>query len=307
MDSFDISDFQMPASGSRLLSEPTPDISSSSSTRTGPGGDDLSISELSLSDRPQSKSARRRPFSLLAPPPDDSALADDDVEEDEGGMDATMTQEDLEKARRLAVKTREEKLQHDLFMLKKLNSAFEVYKDALRETKSSTDRVATRLEHTNALLDKYVRILSRSEKITKLILDERWQGADVDEEQLEREEAARIEREHREEEERRLAEQKERERREREQRERQEREERERLEREKAEAAKTVSRGSGVRGVRGTRASMRGFRGASRAASTATSVRGGAMSASGIPGIKRGTSSTTARGTTGRGGIPRRT
>ncbi|RPD59928.1 hypothetical protein L227DRAFT_118234 [Lentinus tigrinus ALCF2SS1-6] len=179
MDSFDISDFQMPASGSRLLSEPTPDISSSSSTRTGPGGDDLSISELSLSDRPQSKSARRRPFSLLAPPPDDSALADDDAEEDEGGMDATMTQEDLEKARRLAVKTREEKLQHDLFMLKKLNSAFEVYKDALRETKSSTDRVATRLEHTNALLDKYVRILSRSEKITKLILDERWQGADA--------------------------------------------------------------------------------------------------------------------------------
>ena len=39
--------------------------------------------------------------------------------------------------------------------------------------------VATRLEHTNALLDKYVKILSRSEKITKLILDERWEGADA--------------------------------------------------------------------------------------------------------------------------------
>ncbi len=139
MDSFDISDFQMPASGSRLLSEPTPDISSSSSTRTGPGGDDLSISELSLSDRAHSKSARRRPFSLLAPRTDESAVTDDDVEEGEGGIDETMTQEDLEKAKRLAVKTREEKLQHDIFMLKKLNSAFEVYKDALRETKSSTD------------------------------------------------------------------------------------------------------------------------------------------------------------------------
>ncbi|KAI0703348.1 hypothetical protein C8T65DRAFT_258483 [Cerioporus squamosus] len=304
MDSFDISDLQMPASGSRLLSEPTPDISSSSSTRTGPGGDDLSISELSLSDRPQSKSARRRPFSLLAPLPDESAVTDDDAEEGAGGIDVTMTQEDLEKAKRIAVKTREEKLQHDLFMLKKLNSAFEVYKDALRETKSSTDRVAIRLEHTNALLDKYVRILSKSEKITKLILDERWQGADADEEQLEREEEERIERERREEEERLLAEQRERERREREQREREEREERERLAREKAEASKTAGRGSGVRGVRGTRASMRGMRGAARVAPTTASARGGSTSTSGIPGIKRGTTST---GTGGRGGIPRRT
>ncbi|RDX55040.1 hypothetical protein OH76DRAFT_858631 [Lentinus brumalis] len=307
MDSFDISDFQMPASGSRLLSEPIPDISSSSSTRTGPGGDDLSISELSLSDRAHSKSARRRPFSLLAPRTDESAVTDDDVEEGEGGIDETMTQEDLEKAKRLAVKTREEKLQHDIFMLKKLNSAFEVYKDALRETKSSTDRVATRLEHTNALLDKYVRMLSKSEKITKLILDERWQGADADEEQLEREEEERLERERREEEERRLAEQRERERQEQEQRERQEREERERLQREKAEAAKNAPRGSGVRGVRGTRASMRGMRGTARAVPTTTGARGASTSTSGIPGIKRGTTSTGTRGSGGRGGIPRRT
>ena len=40
-------------------------------------------------------------------------------------------------------------------------------------------RVSVRLEHTNALLNKYVRILSRSEKITKLMLDEEWQGADA--------------------------------------------------------------------------------------------------------------------------------
>ncbi len=67
-------------------------------------------------------------------------MADEDEDEDgEGGFDATMTQEDMEKAKRIAAKTREEKLQHDLFVLKKLNSAFEVYKDALRETKSNTD------------------------------------------------------------------------------------------------------------------------------------------------------------------------
>ncbi|KAI0374106.1 hypothetical protein BV20DRAFT_977314 [Pilatotrama ljubarskyi] len=181
MDSFDLSNLQMPQSGSRLLSEPTPDISSSSS-RTGPGGDDLSLSELSLSERAQSKSAHRRPFSLLARPEsaDESAVADEDADDgEEGKVDETMTQEDIEKAKRLAAKTREEKLQHDLFVLKKLNAAFEVYKDALRETKSSTDRVAIQLQHTNALLDKYVRILDKSEKITKLILDERWQGAEA--------------------------------------------------------------------------------------------------------------------------------
>ena len=40
-------------------------------------------------------------------------------------------------------------------------------------------RISERLEHTNALLDKYVRILSGSEKVTKLILDEEWHGADA--------------------------------------------------------------------------------------------------------------------------------
>ncbi|KAH9892515.1 hypothetical protein C8Q73DRAFT_698409 [Cubamyces lactineus] len=314
MDSFDLSDFQMPQSGSRLLSEPTPDISSSSS-RTGPGGDDLSLSELSLSERTQQK-ARRRPFSLLAQPPDESAAADEDAdagaEDEDTELDGTMTQEDIEKAKRLAAKTREEKLQHDLFVLKKLNAAFEVYKEALKETKSSTDRVATQLQHTNALLDKYVRILDKSEKITKIILDERWQGADADEEQLDREEREAEERARREEEERLLAEQRERERLEREQREREERELRERLERERAEAAKSAPRGSGVRGVRGTRASMRGVRGTSRVApapSTRGASRGAATSTVGISGIKRPTSSTSTRGTTaaGRGSIPRRT
>ena len=147
MDSFDISHVDMHASGSRLLSEPTPDISSSSSaSRTGPGGDDLSISELSLYKQPNTRSSHKRPFSLLArpPSPEESAVADEEAEEGEVGLDATLTQEELEKARRGAAKTREEKLQHDLFVLKKLNAAFDVYKDALKATQSSTD-VSTQL------------------------------------------------------------------------------------------------------------------------------------------------------------------
>ncbi|KAH9858794.1 hypothetical protein C2E23DRAFT_909666 [Lenzites betulinus] len=316
MDSFDLSNLQMPQSGSQLLAEPTPDISSASSSRTGPGGADLSLSELSLSERAHfAAPGGRRPFSLLArpPSPDESAVADEDAEEEGEGapLDETMTQEELEKARRLAARTHEEKLQHDLFVLKKLNSAFEVYKDALRETKSSTDRVAVQLQHTNALLDKYVRILDKSEKITKLILDERWEGADADEAQLCREEQEAEERAQREEEERLKAEERAREREERELREREERELRERLAQEKAESAKSISRGSGVRGVRGTRASMRSMRGAARAAPTPSTrgvPRGGTTTGSGgTTGIRRPTTSTRATATAGRGGIPRRT
>jgi len=141
MYSGDTSDFTLPEDDSRLLSEslylPS---SSANSSRTGPGGDDLSLSELSLADRPPPGGPiHRRPFSLLAPPPeDDSAVDDEDLPEGES-LDATMTPEDIENARRAAAKTREEKLQHDLYILKKLNAAFEVYKGALSETKSSTE------------------------------------------------------------------------------------------------------------------------------------------------------------------------
>ncbi|PCH43602.1 hypothetical protein WOLCODRAFT_164576 [Wolfiporia cocos MD-104 SS10] len=277
MDSPNISELNFLQGNSRLMSESS---LSSSSSRTGPGGDDLSLSELSLSDRPAP--SRRPKFSLLAQPrqeepsyADESAIAEDDAEYTaEGTLDETMTQEDVEKAKKEAARTREEKLQHDLFILKKLNGAFEVYKEALRETKSSTERVAAQLAHTDALLDKYVKILSKSENVARLIMDERWQGAEMDEEILEREEQEALQRARREEEERRLAAQRERERQEREEQERRDREERERLERERAEAVKAAGRGSGVRGVRGTRASMRGVRGVPRAASTA-STRGG--------------------------------
>lgn len=35
------------------------------------------------------------------------------------------------------------------------------------------------IEHTSKLLDKYETILSKSENVTRLILDERWQGAEA--------------------------------------------------------------------------------------------------------------------------------
>lgn len=143
MDPSDISsDFIVDDSGSRLLSESLIH-SSHSLPSTGHGGDDLSLSELLVEDRPPP--ARRRPFSLLAQPrsltiddgaPDDSLIAEED-EEDVFGE--TMRPEDAENARKLAARTREEKLQSDLYMLKKLNSAFELYKDALKEAKSSTE------------------------------------------------------------------------------------------------------------------------------------------------------------------------
>ncbi|KAH9839471.1 DASH complex subunit Duo1-domain-containing protein [Rhodofomes roseus] len=310
MDSPNISELNFEQSGSRLLSESSLLPSSSSSlSRTGPGGDDLSLSELSLSERPQPAPSRRPKFSLLAQPlpqkdslhQDESAIAEEDAETEDAGLDHTMTQEDVEKARKLAVRTREEKLQHDLFILKKLNSAFEVYKEALKEAKSSTERVAEQLKHTDALLDKYVNILSKTEDAARLIMDDRWQGAEADEDFLEREYQEKLERARREEEERMLAAERERERLEREEQERKEAEDRTRLERERAEAAKAVGRGSGVRGVRGTRASMRGMKGVARAVPTATASTRGTRGTTSTTGLRRPTTSTRPIGSTTRG------
>ena len=148
-------------------------------------------------------------------------------------------------------------------------------------------------------------------------------GFGQDEEQLAREAQEEMERLRREEEERARLEQLEKERLQREEQERQAKLERERIEREKAEAAKTVSRGSGVRGVRGTRASMRGMRGTTRAgkayaegycgmltltlfptASTTASRSGVSPSTSssggGIP-VRRTTASSISRGSTASG------
>ncbi|KAF8070473.1 hypothetical protein FPV67DRAFT_1668325 [Lyophyllum atratum] len=264
-DSLDSSDILFPASGSRLLSE-SQILPSSSSSYTGLGGDDLSVSELSLADRTP---VPRKPFSLLTPA-EPSWQASHDHEDD---MDNNK-EEDIddggqaEQKKRHAAKMREEKLQSDIFILRKLNASFAMFNDALQETGSANQRVAGQLEQTDALLNKYIGILSKSEEFTRLIFDEQWQGADADEDALERERTEAREKVRREAEERALIAQREEETRQREEQERVEQEEKKRAERERKE--KEVVRSGGVRGVRGTRASMRGVRGTTRTASSTT-------------------------------------
>ncbi|TDL24260.1 hypothetical protein BD410DRAFT_838299 [Rickenella mellea] len=253
---------------------------------------DLSLSELSLNDPPTPQPGPSNPprpkFSLLAQP---RLLILDDLEDNADGRSEPLNlnlveeedeegeheeesdekkAEDAENRRRVAARTRQERLQHDLFVLQKLNAAFSVYNSALRDTRSATERVSDQLRQTDALLNKYIGILERSEDVARVIFDERWQGAELDEELIEREKREAEDRARREEEERVLAAKKEEERREREAREREQREERERIEAEKREklASRAGYGAGGVRGMRGTRASMRGARGASRASPT---------------------------------------
>jgi hypothetical protein len=120
----DSSDFTFPANDSQLLSEPSIFPSNPSSSNTGP---DLSISELYPPNRP---------FSLLAPPdlvPSTPARGGKD------DIDDAESTEDLEKDKRLATKLREEKLQSDIFILKKLNAAFASFHNALDDTGSSNE------------------------------------------------------------------------------------------------------------------------------------------------------------------------
>jgi hypothetical protein len=40
-------------------------------------------------------------------------------------------------------------------------------------------RVAAQIAETDALLNKYINILSKSEDVARLIFDERWHGAEA--------------------------------------------------------------------------------------------------------------------------------
>ncbi|KAJ4497104.1 hypothetical protein C8R41DRAFT_227011 [Lentinula lateritia] len=288
------SDFSLDANGSRLLSE-SPMLPSSSSLSSSSSQADLSISELSISDRrPESpsSSSSSRPFSLLAQPAspstpvqtrrsnpkevgDENSNEHEDLEDDECGeitqkqitvddeQAATSDSEDREQVKRTKAKLlREDKLQNDTFVLRKLNAAFSSFNEALEGVGDANERISEQLSQTEALLNKYMMILAKSEEISRLIFDEDWEGAEQDEMILRREEEERIEKERREAEERALAEQRERERLEREAKELQERIGKERIERERKDHAASLRGGSGVRGVRGTRASTRGLRGA---------------------------------------------
>jgi hypothetical protein len=131
MDSLSSSNLTFPESGSRLLSESSPGFY----PNTGPGGDDISISELSLS----------RPFSLTRPEPsrpahedDGDSFYQDDI--DAGDIDDVRQDDpDPEKAKRLAGTLREEKLQSDAFILKKLNASFALFNEALAKTGSANE------------------------------------------------------------------------------------------------------------------------------------------------------------------------
>ena len=124
---------------SRLLSQALPSPDPLDASHTGPGGPDLSLSELSLSDKPYNPR-----FSLLAPPlaplhlsADQSAILED---EQEGGADVD-ERDDADNTmmqHAVAEKAREEKLQSDLFILKKLNASFAVLNDALQASMGAT-------------------------------------------------------------------------------------------------------------------------------------------------------------------------
>jgi hypothetical protein len=121
--------------GSRLLSEPSLMASESNSSRTEIMHADLSLSDLSLRDRDGIMS---KPFSLLSgpepttPPQQMGELGE--VEE-EGAVEEI----DEEALKRQNAKAREEKLQSDVFMLKKLNASFAAFNEALDATGSVND------------------------------------------------------------------------------------------------------------------------------------------------------------------------
>ena len=149
-------DISASQSGSRLLSMDSPTFPADSShSRTGPGGDDLSLSELSISNP---DSIMNKPFSLLArfnpPPQSPTDLATPTRENKTGAspeghhtkgsgeiVDAELQDEgeDTEATRKKTQELRDEKLKSDMFILKKLNAAFELFEEALEETGSANE------------------------------------------------------------------------------------------------------------------------------------------------------------------------
>ncbi|KAH9485375.1 hypothetical protein JR316_0002283 [Psilocybe cubensis] len=248
------------ASGSSIMGLESPNIPSDSSYSRQ--DDDMYLSDLGSPDQ---TTIMQKPFSLLARAETDISTpvrkAPSGIEEKEDPCQgeheapAANDQETAEEKRMQAAKQREEKLQSDIFILKKLNASFELFNEALQDTGSANERVAVQLEQTDALLNKYIGILSKSEEFSRLIFDDQWEGAEADEERLEQEVQAEQERRRREAEEAKLALA----RLEQQRLDDLKRQEKERLDREKSERA---IRG-GIRGVRGTRVSTRGTRGGS--------------------------------------------
>jgi hypothetical protein len=130
MDSIDLSSADLTALPTRntvrLLSE-SPLVGSSSGGLDLSSSDLISVHDLSRGDRSQGEAGN-----------DEDEVEKGEREEEEGEGDGEDEEVQIRRARK-AARTREEKLQNDLFLLKKLNSAFSLYTDALRTTQSSTE------------------------------------------------------------------------------------------------------------------------------------------------------------------------
>lgn len=128
------------SSGSRLLSEsPPPPSSSRSLSQTGHGGDDLSLSELSVADRftPRATNSSSQIADSIF---DEDPFNDDTIGGTQDGVhDVDETPEDDEQTKKQAAKAREEKLQRDLFILRKLNSSFAAFNEVLKDTQTGTE------------------------------------------------------------------------------------------------------------------------------------------------------------------------
>lgn len=147
MDDSNVSDLpSFPGYGSRLMSESPLPRGTSLDNRDNIEAD-LSLSELSVAEPPR----RLERFSLLAPRQQDSLrleegdslfsevaeeaeLGEENEESDEDDEDNTVKREQDQRA---AAQSREEKLRSDIFVLRKLNSAFGSFDEALQETTSA--------------------------------------------------------------------------------------------------------------------------------------------------------------------------
>jgi hypothetical protein len=105
---------------------------------------DLSLSELSLSEQARANPSKLFDYAPEAPSSPDVSTAsrtDGDGVGDEtilaggGAINGTLNGEQPADA----AKAREDKLRQDLSILKKLNSSFSIYKEALREAQSGTE------------------------------------------------------------------------------------------------------------------------------------------------------------------------
>ncbi|KAF9268903.1 hypothetical protein L218DRAFT_918093 [Marasmius fiardii PR-910] len=266
-------DIRIPST-SRLMSESPVLPSTSSTSHMSTSDGDLSVSELSISDR---TAVRNKPFTLLAQPliteDHDPLEPEENLNEGDVPQNKESNEEDKRTNAQKIARQREEKLQRDIVVLRKLNSAFTAFNSALDDVGSANTRISEQLDNTEMLLNKYMKVLAKSEDFARVIFDEEFEGAELDEDFIERERAEAAERERKENERRALEAERERERKAKEAQELLEKEQKEYAERERTAAARGV-----VRGVRGTRASMRGVKGVGTVSRATSGARGGTSS-----------------------------